>query len=166
MEAKGLEGLSNAAFSKAWWGKLWSLKLPSMVKIFLWQAFRGVLPYFPILNRRGVKCLNGCTRCCRRVESVWHSLWECPSAREVHIGKEEASIGAIIRDSEGMVVAGFARCVTGFFLPHITVCLALREDLSFAHDLGLQIEIAKTDAVRLASERSKWSGSHPCYLNT
>ncbi|GMN63904.1 hypothetical protein TIFTF001_032982 [Ficus carica] len=83
MEAKGLEGSSNAAVSKAWWGKLWSLKLPSKVKIFLWQAFHGVLPYFAILNRRGVKCLNECTQCCKGVESVWHSLWECPSAREV-----------------------------------------------------------------------------------
>ncbi|GMN72705.1 hypothetical protein TIFTF001_055653 [Ficus carica] len=27
------------------------------------------------------------------------------------------------------------------------------------------IKIAETDAVRLAFERSKWSGSHPCYLS-
>ncbi|GMN56961.1 hypothetical protein TIFTF001_026071 [Ficus carica] len=51
MEAKGLEGSSNAVVSKTWWGKLWSLKLPS--------------------------------KCCEGVESIWHSLWECPSAKEV-----------------------------------------------------------------------------------
>ena len=43
----------------------------------------------------------------------------------VRIGKEEVGIRAIIRDSEGMVVAGFARRVTGFFSPHIAKCLAL-----------------------------------------
>ncbi|GMN54901.1 hypothetical protein TIFTF001_024040 [Ficus carica] len=161
MEAKGLDDSSNAAVSKAWWGKLWSLKLPS--------------------------------KCCEGVESVRHSLWECPSIGEfsekvsreelvfltsmawaiwrtrdmwVHsnhvidarsvmemactmlgdlqqclrleVPVEEVGIVAIIRDSEGMVVAGFAR----------------------------HIEIAETDAVHLASERSKWSGSHPYYLST
>ena len=83
MEAKGLEGSSNAAVNKAQWEKLWSLKLPSKVKIFLWRAFHGVLPLFDVLNKWDVKCLNGCMRCCKGVESIWHSLWECPSAREV-----------------------------------------------------------------------------------
>ncbi|GMN56957.1 hypothetical protein TIFTF001_026063 [Ficus carica] len=124
-------------------------------------------------------------RCCKGVESIWHSLWECPSAREVldssilwsklrcslaisfarlclefskkgsgeelefllvwlgylegeeyvgsfqsyasvRIGKEEAGIGAIIRDSEGM-------------------------------DLGLQIKITEMDAVHLAfEEQNEW----------
>ena len=69
----------------------------------------------------------------------------------VHIGKEEAGIGVIIRDFWGLVI-GFARRVTGFFSPHIAECLALWEGLSFAQDLGLQIEITETYAVRLTSE--------------
>ncbi|GMN54733.1 hypothetical protein TIFTF001_023860 [Ficus carica] len=118
-------------------GQLWSLKLPS--------------------------------KCCEGVESVWHSLWECPSAMEVQRGArifllawlglfggmfgdfqqcfklevpvEEVGIGALIRDSEGMVVAGFARRVTSLFSSHIVEYIALWEGLSFAQDLGLQIEI-------------------------
>ncbi|GMN73661.1 hypothetical protein TIFTF001_055735 [Ficus carica] len=49
----------------------------------------------------------------------------------VRMGKDEVGIGAIIRDSEDMVVAGFGRRVTGFFSPHIAECLALLESLSF-----------------------------------
>ncbi|GMN71738.1 hypothetical protein TIFTF001_055958 [Ficus carica] len=54
----------------------------------------------------------------------------------VRMGNDEVGIGAIIRDSEGMVVAGFGRRVTGFFSPHIAECLALREGLSFDLVLG------------------------------
>ena len=42
--------------------------------------------------------------------------------------------------------------MTGFFLAHIAECLTLQERLSFAQDLGLQIEITEMDAVHLASE--------------
>ena len=42
--------------------------------------------------------------------------------------------------------------MTGFFSPYIAECLALREGLSLAQNLGLQIEIAETDAMRFASE--------------
>ncbi|GMN33857.1 hypothetical protein TIFTF001_041961 [Ficus carica] len=195
MQANRLEGSSNVAVSKAWHGKLWSLKLPSKIKIFLWRAFHGVLPCFVVLNRKGVKCLNGCTRCYEGVNMAWaiwwarntwvHSnhvidarsvmemmgrllgdfqqclkhkvpivssatidnqiRWKKPTCGSLKLnvdtlacmGKEEVGIGAIIRDSKGMVVAGFTR----------------------------RIKIAETDAVLLAFERNKWSGSHPCYLS-
>ena len=70
----------------------------------------------------------------------------------VRIGKKEAGIRAIIRDSEGMVVTSFARRIIGFFLPHIAECLTLQERLSFAQDLSLQIEITEMDVVCLAYE--------------
>ena len=53
-----------------------------------------------------------------------------------------------------------ARHVTGFFSPHIFKCLALREGLSFAQNLGLQIEIAEMYVVHLASEVQNSSSNY------
>ncbi|GMN55664.1 hypothetical protein TIFTF001_024771 [Ficus carica] len=46
---------------RSWWGRLWSLKLPSKVKLFLWRAFHGILSCYDSPGSRGIKCLRGCS---------------------------------------------------------------------------------------------------------
>jgi len=45
------------------WLKMWSLKIPQRVKVFLWRAMRGVLPTRIPLQDRGVPCTYCCPFC-------------------------------------------------------------------------------------------------------
>ena len=40
------------------WMRMWNLQLPQRVKVFLWQALRGVLPTRMRLQDRGVPCTD------------------------------------------------------------------------------------------------------------
>ncbi|GMN45905.1 hypothetical protein TIFTF001_015095 [Ficus carica] len=82
LASKDKPSSANNLVGRSWWGRLWSLKLPSKVKLFLWRAFHGILPCYDSLGSRGIKCLRGCPRREGGVESVWHCLWDCHVARE------------------------------------------------------------------------------------
>jgi len=61
------------------WLKMWSLKIPKRVKVFLWRAVRGVLPTRMRLQDKGVPCTDCCPFCETNYENDWH----------VFIGREE-----------------------------------------------------------------------------
>lgn len=64
------------------WSKLWHLDVPPKVKTFLWRSCRDCLPTRVKLRTRGVNCSSICAVCNAALETTWHSLITCPSAKE------------------------------------------------------------------------------------
>jgi ribonuclease HI len=65
------------------WKKIWALPVPSVVRNFLWRACHNILPTRENLCRRKIIRDPLCPLCGRAVESVFHILWQCPSAMDV-----------------------------------------------------------------------------------
>lgn len=64
------------------WRKLWRLKIPLKMKLFLWQAATGCLPTKFQLQTRHVPIDAICPFCLSEVESIVHILVNCPLAQE------------------------------------------------------------------------------------
>ncbi|MCH89622.1 ribonuclease H protein, partial [Trifolium medium] len=67
------------------WMKIWKLRIPQMVKLFLWRAARGCLPTRVNLNRRHVECTRACPFCELSEESHWHTFFGCSYVEQVWI---------------------------------------------------------------------------------
>ena len=65
------------------WKTLWKLPLTNAEKNFMWRACHNLLPTKDNLLRRKVVTDPLCPICCRDAETVFHILWDCPSARDV-----------------------------------------------------------------------------------
>jgi hypothetical protein len=59
------------------WTKLWHLKVPQKVKVFLWRVAHGCLPTRYRLQTCGVKCSDHCVMCDRSYEDDWHVFFGC-----------------------------------------------------------------------------------------
>jgi ribonuclease HI len=70
------------------WKKLWKLKVPNKVKIFLWRVLRGCLPVRARLSSKGVQCDTKCPCCGEYEENEWHCFVGCMTAQEVWMGTE------------------------------------------------------------------------------
>lgn len=75
------------------WRKLWDIRIPQKVKVFLWRAARGCLPTRHCLQSRGVKCDDRCVFCERSYENDWHLFFGCDETKSVW---EEAELWHII----------------------------------------------------------------------
>jgi hypothetical protein len=65
------------------WRRLWSLKLPRHILLFLWRACNEILPTKNNLYKRKVVTDQLCPMCSSEAESVGHALWRCVSAQAV-----------------------------------------------------------------------------------
>lgn len=65
------------------WKRIWRIKGPRMVKMFMWQACSNILPTRENLFKRKVMIDSLCPICQIEVESVGHALWSCPDATDV-----------------------------------------------------------------------------------
>ena len=74
---------SRAVTNQALWKKIWTLKTPPKVKMFVWRACSNILPTRENLHGRKMKIDPQCEICCQKPESIGHLLWECPLARNV-----------------------------------------------------------------------------------
>ena len=81
------------------WRKLWQLKVPKKVKVFMWRVARGCLPTQCPLQTRGVQCSERCVMCERSYKNDLHVLfgfdglevvWEATNLW--HISKENLKI--------------------------------------------------------------------------
>lgn len=70
---------------RKFWKFLWSLSLPSKVKMFIWRACVGILLTNALLWGRHMQKDGLCSCCVQEVESVSHVLWSCPAANDVWI---------------------------------------------------------------------------------
>ena len=64
------------------WHKLWQLKLPNKVKMFIWRLGHNSLPVRRNLARRGVKIDTICPVCHRLDEDCGHVFFKCKRSKE------------------------------------------------------------------------------------
>ena len=72
-------GMINNEFS---WHKIWQLKFPNKVKMFIWRLAHNSLPVRRNLARRGVQMDTICPVCHRLDEDCGHLFFKCKRARE------------------------------------------------------------------------------------
>jgi len=72
-------GMINNEFS---WHKIWQLKFPNKVKMFIWRLAHNSLPVRRNLARRGVQMDTICPVCHRLDEDCGHLFFKCRRARE------------------------------------------------------------------------------------
>jgi hypothetical protein len=51
------------------WKRLWQIKVPNRVKLFMWRVLRGCLPVKERLVCKGVNCDNKCPCCDQQCEN-------------------------------------------------------------------------------------------------
>jgi hypothetical protein len=65
------------------WQVIWKLNCPRVVHLFLWKACNNILPTKENLAKRAVTSDDKCPICKSETETVGHSLWSCPAAKDV-----------------------------------------------------------------------------------
>jgi ribonuclease HI len=65
------------------WKECWNMKVPNVVKLFLWKALHNLLPTRVNLAKKGVITDTLCPICAMDEETVLHVLWSCPASVDV-----------------------------------------------------------------------------------
>lgn len=63
--------------------KCWFLKIPSKLRVFLWECLSNALPVAEGIARRGMKVDERCQLCGHEPETANHIFFSCPLARRV-----------------------------------------------------------------------------------
>ena len=66
----------------AGWKKLWSLKIPHKIRMFLWRICRNNVPVRNMLREKGVDIPILCPMCNIEVEHLLHIFFDCKFASE------------------------------------------------------------------------------------
>ena len=82
-EAAGAPSRSTDEDVKSFRKKIWQLKVPNKVRVFLWRACSSALPTKVGLYKRKVVADKLCDQCLVEVENEVHALWSCDGIREV-----------------------------------------------------------------------------------
>lgn len=71
------------------WSKIWSVKVPPKITIFLWKLQWSILPTRQFLNSRLPNLSLMCAWCDKEIESSNHLFWKCELAKWAwdHMGK-------------------------------------------------------------------------------
>jgi hypothetical protein len=83
LEEQSVAGTSNLGCKREVWRKLWALPVPNVEKHFIWRACHNSLPTRENLSKRKVIMDSLCPFCEQDMETCFHILWQCPSARDV-----------------------------------------------------------------------------------
>jgi ribonuclease HI len=65
------------------WDKIWSLKLPGKVRVFLWRLTHNSLPLRMNIKRKKVELDTRCPMCCRLDEDGGHLFFKCKRVKQV-----------------------------------------------------------------------------------
>ncbi|XP_075492475.1 uncharacterized protein LOC142530527 [Primulina tabacum] len=72
---------SSVLHSKKWWKFLWSMSVPSKVRIFWWRALSNIIPIQANLMAHHVLVSASCHLCHHHMDSTCHALFWCPVAK-------------------------------------------------------------------------------------
>lgn len=64
------------------WNRIWNLKVPHKIKIFLWRLCRNNVPVRNLLRHKGVPVPIGCVKCEGDIEHLLHLFFDCGFAQE------------------------------------------------------------------------------------
>ncbi|KAG6650161.1 hypothetical protein CIPAW_06G023000 [Carya illinoinensis] len=73
---------------KEGWKVLWRMRVPGVVKMFMWKALLDCLPTRVNLVKRKIAAKSNYPLCGKEEESVSHVLWSCVSANDVWAGRD------------------------------------------------------------------------------
>ena len=76
-------GCSNNSKMTKIWNTIWTLRVSSKVRHFLWRSCHESLPTRANLHRRHILDDAKCEACNLSVETTLHALWNCPSIEPV-----------------------------------------------------------------------------------
>ncbi|KAK4389652.1 putative mitochondrial protein [Sesamum angolense] len=91
-----VQSRAHSRHEMAWWRRVWQLKIPSKVKVFILRACLNASPTSLNLNNRIPRALAACPFCHEKKEDVLHVLAICPFA---------------CQDASGACVGWLSRCV-------------------------------------------------------
>lgn len=72
-----------ASLSSPFWQRLWKIKIPRSVMLFLWRACNEVLQTKSNLYKRMVVSVPDCPMCGIEAETTGHALWWCDAAQVI-----------------------------------------------------------------------------------
>jgi hypothetical protein len=75
--------VSSRSDPNPYWRRLWKLRVPRYIILFLWRASNDILPTKHNLFRRKVVADPLCPMCACVSETSAHVLWECDAARAI-----------------------------------------------------------------------------------
>lgn len=75
--------LSSMDKETSWWRKVWKMRVPSKVKVFVWKSFHESIPTMVNLWNHHVPVDGNCLICKEEIETTDHALFQCQRAREV-----------------------------------------------------------------------------------
>ena len=83
MEKSNRATVSDPLAEKAFWNRIWKLRVPNKVKIFPWRACSDALPTKMNLERRKIIVDHVCSQCLDCPETSLHALWECGALPQI-----------------------------------------------------------------------------------
>ncbi|GMN66693.1 hypothetical protein TIFTF001_035757 [Ficus carica] len=87
---------------------MWSLPIPSKVRLFVWRAFHEILPTMVSLRHRGIDCDIICPRCKDVMESTSHAIFNCLTSQAVW---KMSRFWKVIENKRAIPFADFLRIV-------------------------------------------------------
>jgi hypothetical protein len=85
---------------------IWSLKVPSKIKIFGWRVLHGIIPCRGVLANRHIGNQGGCPICSLQCEDIKHMLFNCTRADEIwrNLGIKDQLNEFLNADRSGSIV--------------------------------------------------------------
>ena len=83
VEAEETSESSSGDPKTPFWKKIWHLKIPSKIRIFVWRACMNGLPTRLNLSKRWVNISLICPICDQELETTTHALIQCELAKQV-----------------------------------------------------------------------------------
>ncbi|KAL5556882.1 hypothetical protein UlMin_039118 [Ulmus minor] len=68
---------SSTVSLNSWWKRLWRLRVPAKIRIFIWKAFYNWIPSSVNLANHGVPSQKRCLICNEANYTTLHALWGC-----------------------------------------------------------------------------------------
>jgi hypothetical protein len=82
MERRHSSGLRGPRAGEVW-RKIWRVRGPKVVQVFLWKACHDILPTWVNFHCRKIIDDLLCPLCLQEEETTGHIFWSCPSAQDV-----------------------------------------------------------------------------------
>lgn len=104
--------LSSGSSPHTVWKKLWGLKVPTKVKIFIWRSLHNAIPCYGVLADRHISTMVQCLVCKQHAEDVDHALFGCARAMEIWtiLGLHDTISRARVPRKSGAEILEFLLC--------------------------------------------------------